>query len=85
LAPEVKEVEYPYCVKVETSTGHFAIPVAFLTTKEVEAFLQFDLKRLAQEAGVKTVRIHLERAVTVDYKEVLRDIEAGLRSSRQID
>jgi hypothetical protein len=85
LAPNVQEAQYPYCVKVETSTRHFAIPVAFLTPKEVEAFLQFDFKRLAQEAGVTAVRIHLERAMTADYEKVLVDIKACLRSSREGD
>src|ERR1051326_5175346 len=34
-----------------------------LTSKQLEVFLQTEFKRLAQEAGVKGGRIHVERAV----------------------
>jgi hypothetical protein len=82
LTPETERMEYPYCVKVETSTGQSAsIPIAFLTPNQIEDFLQFDFKRLVQEAGVKAARIHVERATTADYDKVLRDIDAWLRAA----
>jgi len=82
LTQETQQFESPYCVKVETGSGHSAtIQVAFLTPKELEAFLQTDFKRLAQEAGVKGARIHVERAAAADYEQVLRDVSACLVSA----
>ena len=82
MAPETEHAEYPYCVKVETSTGKsISIPIAFLTTKQIEAFLQSDFKRLVKEAGVNGARIQVERAVTADYQAVLRDIAKCLRGT----
>ncbi|HTZ83390.1 MAG TPA: hypothetical protein VMB66_09380 [Candidatus Acidoferrales bacterium] len=82
MTQETQEFESPYCVKVETGSGHSAtIQVAFLTPKELEAFLQTDFKRLAQEAGVKGARIHVERAAAADYEQVLRDVSACLVSA----
>ena len=78
-----QQPELPYFVKIETSTGHTAtVPIAFLTTKQVEDFLQVDFKRLVQEAGVKGARIHVERASIADYEKVLADFSACLRSSQ---
>ncbi len=75
--------ELPYFVKIETSTGHTAtVPIAFLTTKQVEDFLQVDFKRLVQEAGVHGARVHVERAAIADYEKVLADFAACLRSAR---
>ncbi len=75
--------ELPYFVKIETSTGHTTtVPIAFLTPKQVEDFLQVDFKRLVQEAGVKGARIHVERATTADYEKVLADFAACLQSAR---
>lgn len=75
--------ELPYFVKIETSTGHTAtVPIAFLTTKQVEDFLQVDFKRLVQEAGVNGARIHIERATIADYENVLQEFAACLHSSR---
>lgn len=82
MTPETLQAEYPYFVKIETSTGQSAIvPVAFLTPAQVENFLQVDFKRLVQEAGVKGARIHVERAMTADYDKVLCDIAACLRAA----
>ena len=79
---ETQQFESPYCVKIETGSGHSAtIPVAFLTPKQLEVFLQTEFKRLALEAGVKGARIHVERAVAADYEQVLREVSACLRSA----
>jgi len=45
-------------------------------------FLESDFKRLAQEAGVKGVRVHVERAVVADYEQVIREVASGLRSAK---
>ncbi len=82
MSPEVPQAEYPYYVKIETSTGQSAtVPIAFMTPKQVENFIRFDFKRLVQEAGVKGARIHVERATTADYEKVLSDIAACLRNA----
>jgi hypothetical protein len=38
---------------------------------------------LAQEAGVKGARIHVERAVAADYEQVLREVMACLSSANK--
>jgi hypothetical protein len=77
---ERPQAEYPYCVKIETSSGQSAdVPIAFLTPQQVEKFVQFDFKRLVEEAGIKGARIHVERATTADYDIVLGEIAACLR------
>jgi hypothetical protein len=82
MTPETQQVEYPYSVKIETTTGQSAtVGIAFLTPKQVENFLQFDFKRLTQEAGVKGARIHVERAMTADYEKVLHEVTACLRTA----
>ena len=82
MTPETQQPEHPYSVKIETPTGQSAtVPIAFLTPKQVEDFLQFDFKRLAQEAGVKGARIYVERAVTADYEKVLDEVTACLRTA----
>lgn len=84
MTPETQtqQFESPYCVKIETGSGHSStIQVAFLTPKQLEVFLQTEFKRLAQEAGVKGARIHVERAVAADYEQVLREVSACLRSA----
>jgi hypothetical protein len=79
MTPETQQAEYPYSVRIETSTGQaINVPIAFLTPKQIESFLQVDFKRLVQEAGVKGARIHVERAMTADYDEVLRKVAACL-------
>jgi hypothetical protein len=82
LSQETQQAEFPYLVKIETATGHSAIvPFAFLTPKQIEAFVQVDFKRLVQEAGVQGACIQVERAATADYDKVLRDVAACLRSA----
>ena len=79
---DTQQPEYPYFVKIETSTGQSAnVPIAFLTRQQVENFVQFDFKRLVEEAGIKGARIHVERATTADYAKVLGEITACLRSA----
>jgi hypothetical protein len=58
------------------------VPIAVLTAKQLEDFLQIEFKRLAQEADVKGVRVHVERAVAADYEQVLREVAACLRSAK---
>jgi hypothetical protein len=82
MTPETQQVEYPYSVKIETTTGQSAtVGIAFMTPKQVENFLQFDFKRMAQEAGVKGARILVERAMTADYEKVLHEVTACLRTA----
>jgi hypothetical protein len=77
--PETQQSESAYCVKIETETGQSAtVPIAVLTPKQLEVFLTSEFKRLAQEAGVKGVRIHVERAIAADYEQVLREVMACL-------
>jgi hypothetical protein len=84
MNPEMQPSESPYCVRIETETGQSAtVPIAFLTTKQLEIFLQTEFKRLAQEAGVKGARIHVERAVAADYEQVLREVMACLSSAKK--
>jgi hypothetical protein len=82
MTPETQQSESPYCVKVETGTGQSStVPIAVLTPKQLEVFLQTEFKRLAQEAGVKGVRLHVERAIAADYEQVLREVSAFLLSA----
>ena len=79
---QAQGAEYPYLVKIETATGQSAhVPIAFLTSKEIENFLQFDFKRLVQEAGMSGARVHVERAACADYEKVLHDISMCLRTA----
>src|SRR6266705_2597958 len=81
MNPETQQSESPYCVKIETETGQSAtVPIAVLTPKQLEVFLTTEFKRLVQEAGVKGVRIHVERAIAADYEQVLRAVTACLSS-----
>jgi hypothetical protein len=83
MTPETQQFESPYCVRIETDTGQSStVPIAILTPKQLEIFLQSEFKRLAQEAGVKGARIHVERAVAADYEQVLREVAACLFSSK---
>jgi hypothetical protein len=82
MTPETQQPEYPYSVKIETPTGQSAtVPIAFLTPKQVEDFLQFEFKRLAQEAGIKGARIHVERALPAEYEKVISEVAACLRTA----
>jgi hypothetical protein len=81
LTLETQRFESPYCLKIETGSGHsVTIQIAVMTPKQLEVFLQTEFKRLAREAGVKGARIHVERAVAADYEQVLREVSACLRS-----
>jgi hypothetical protein len=83
MTPETQQSETPYAVKIETAAGKSAtVPIAVLTPKQLEDFLQIEFKRLAQEAGVKGARVHVERAVAADYQQVIREVAACLRSSK---
>jgi hypothetical protein len=84
MTPETQQYESPYCVKIETATGQSStVPIAVLTPKQLEVFLQTEFKRLAQEAGVKGARIHVERAIAADYEQVLREVSECLLSARK--
>jgi hypothetical protein len=81
MNPETQQSESPYCVKIETENGQSAtVPIAVMTPKQLEIFLTSEFKRLAQEAGVKGVRIHVERAIAADYEQVLHELTACLSS-----
>jgi len=83
MTPETQQYESPYCVRIETATGQSStVPIAVLTPKQLEVFLQTEFKRLAQEAGVKGVRIYVERATAADYEQVLREVTACLTSAK---
>ena len=83
MNPETQQHESPYSVKIETETGQSAtVPIAILTPKQLEVFLATEFKRLAQEAGVKGVRIHVERAIAADFEQVLREVTACLSSAK---
>ena len=82
MTQEIQQTEYAYFIRVETSNGKSTdIPVAFLTRQQLANFLQFDFKRLVEAAGIKGARIHVERATTADYENVLGDIAACLRTA----
>ena len=83
MTPDTQYAESPYCVKIETATGQsITVPIAVLTSKQLEAFLQTEFQRLAQEAGVKGARVHVERAMAADYLHVIREVDACLRSAK---
>ena len=83
MTPETQQFESPYCVRIETDTGQSAtVPIAVLTPKQLEVFLQSEFKRLVQEAGVRGARIHVERAIAADYEQVLREVAACLASAK---
>jgi hypothetical protein len=83
MNPETQPSESPYCVKIETETGQSAtVPIAVLTPKQLEVFLQSEFKKLAQVAGVKGVRIHVERATAADYEQVISEVTACLSSAK---
>ena len=83
MSSEMQKSETPYSVKIETATGGSAtVPIVVLTPKQLEDFLQVEFKRLAQEAGIKGARIHVERATAADYEQVIREVAACLRSAK---
>ena len=80
MSLEAKNVEYPFTLKIETSTGQsVTVPIAFLTREQVAKFLQSDFKRITEDAGVKGTRVHVEQAATADYNDVLQEVAAHLR------
>jgi hypothetical protein len=80
---ETQQFESPYCIKIETATGRSTtVPIALLTPKQLEDFLQIEFKKLVQEAGVKGAHVHVERAVAADYEQVIREVAACLRSAK---
>ncbi len=82
MLSETQPSESPYCVRIETATGQSStVPIAVLTPKQLEVFLQTEFNRLAQEAGVKGARIHVERTAA-DYEQVLREVAACLFSAK---
>ena len=84
MSAESQQYESPYCVRIETATGQSStVPIAVLTPKQLEVFLQTEFKRLAQEAGVQGARIHVERATAADYEQVLREVSACLLSAKK--
>ena len=62
MTPETQQFESPYSVKIETATGKSTtVPIAVLTPKQLEDFLQIEFQRLAQEArNVHFIRIGKE-------------------------
>ena len=83
MNPETQQSESPYSLKIETETGQSAtVPISVLTPKQLEVFLTSEFKRLAQEAGVKGVRIHVERAIAADYEQVLHEVTSCLSSAK---
>jgi hypothetical protein len=83
MTREAQQSESPYSVKIETATGRSTtVPIVVLTPKQLEDFLQIEFKKLAQEAGVKGARVHVERAVAADYEQVIREVAACLRSAK---
>ena len=83
MTAETQQSESPYCVKIETAAGRSTtVPIAVLTPKQLEDFLQIEFKRLAQEAGAKGARVHVERAVAADYDQVIRQVAVCLRSPK---
>lgn len=82
MMPQAQQLEYPFTVTIETPAGEsVAVPIASLTREQVANFLQFDFKRLAQEAGISGARVHIQLAPTADYNDVLEEVATGLRGS----
>lgn len=83
MSPETPQYESPYSVKIETANGKSAnLPIVVLTPKQLEDFLQVEFKKLAQEAGARGARLHVERAVAADYDQVIREVAACLRPAK---
>ena len=80
MSSEAQKIEFPFTLKIETPTGQsVTVPIAFLTRDQVARLLQSDFKRLAEEAGMKGSRVHVEQAVTANYDSVLQEVGAHLR------
>ena len=77
MNPETQQSESPYCVRIKTETGQSAtVPIAILTPKQLEVFLQSEFKRLTQEAGLKGARIRVISSAANCYRRasVLRQM-----------
>ncbi len=82
MSPELQQQEFPYYLKIETATGlSLDLRIAFMTRRQIEDFLQFDFKRLVQEAGLQGARVHVQQAPTVDYERALDEIAVCFRSA----
>jgi hypothetical protein len=83
MTSETQQSESPYSIKIETAMGRSTtVPIAVLTPEQLKDFLQIDFKRLAQEAGAKGARVHVERAVAADYEQVIQEVATCLRSAK---
>jgi hypothetical protein len=83
MTSETQQSESPYSIKIETAMGRSTtVPIAVLTPEQLKDFLQIDFKRVAQEAGAKGARVHVERAVAADYEQVIQEVAACLRSAK---
>jgi hypothetical protein len=83
MTSETQQSESPYSIKIETAMGRSTtVPIAVLTPEQLKDFLQIDFKRVAQEAGVKGARVHVERAVAADYEQVIQEVATCLRSAK---
>jgi hypothetical protein len=82
VSSETPQAEYPYVLRIETSNGHSTnLPIAFLTPKQIETFLQSDFQQLVRDAGMKGVQIHVERAVAADYEKILSEVAEYVRTA----
>ncbi len=80
MSSEAQAPEYPYSLKIETSNGQsITVPIAFLTREQIGKLLQFDFKKIAEEAGVHGSRVSVEQAVTANYDSVLKEVAAHLQ------
>ena len=83
MTSETQQSESPYSIKIETATGRSTtVPIAVLTPEQLKDFLQIDFKKVAQEAGAKGARVHVERAVAADYEQVVQEVAACLRLAK---
>jgi hypothetical protein len=83
MISETQQSESPYSIKIETAMGRSTtVPIAVLTPEQLKDFLQIDFKRVAQEAGAKGARVHVERAVAADYEQIIQEVAACLRSAK---
>ena len=80
MTPEMQQQsESPYCVRIETETGQSStVPIAFLTPKQLEVFLQSEFKKLAQEAGVRGAPAFSGAGGGRRLEQVLREVSACL-------
>jgi len=80
MSSEAQKIEYPFTLKIETSTGQsVTVPIAFLTQEQISKLLQSDFKRIAEEAGIKGSKVHIEQAVTANYDNVLQEVATHLK------